>query len=134
MNAYNPIGGAPGVLATSDVFYSTSVGVGPDPNGQFCKPHKMSALLQASLVVVMADGVYMGRQSVTNGESNCRIGYRHHNTANVAFADAHVENIPINGFPETTSSKDSAATYASKRAINLGHCTVYEDPGVAFTN
>ncbi|HET6250020.1 MAG TPA: H-X9-DG-CTERM domain-containing protein [Tepidisphaeraceae bacterium] len=132
MNAYNPIGGQPGNLATADVFYTTSVGVGPDPNGQYCRPHKMSQLAEASLVVVMADGVYMGRQSVTNGESNCRIGYRHRGSANVAFADGHVENILKSGFPESISASDTTTARATKASINLGHCTVYEDTRIAF--
>jgi prepilin-type processing-associated H-X9-DG protein/prepilin-type N-terminal cleavage/methylation domain-containing protein len=144
-NSYNPINGSPLTstnFSTSDLYYSTSVGVGPDINGNFLRPHKTSEIRGSpSLFIVVADGVYMGRQSVTQlGQTNSRIGYRHPGvviingvttklgSANALFADGHVEAILGNVFPQALSTSDAAAVRQAKSIANLTGPTVYADP------
>jgi prepilin-type processing-associated H-X9-DG protein len=71
-------------------------------------------------MVVVSDGVYMGRQKVTRlGDANSRIGYRHpglnrrDGSANVAFADGHVEAIAGNRFPTALENTDGRSVYAN---------------------
>jgi prepilin-type N-terminal cleavage/methylation domain-containing protein/prepilin-type processing-associated H-X9-DG protein len=134
INAYCPIGGAVANLPANDLYYSTIVGFGPDSNGYYLRPHKMTSIRDSSETIAFADGVYLGRQSVTQlGQSNSRIGYRHPGmgvpagAANVAFADGHVERVEGNSFPQSFSSSDSAATTATKLAQNTSGMTVYMD-------
>ena len=150
INAYNPIGGT-FTAAGNDVYYTASVGVGPDssPQGVYLKLHKTSEIRGSSArLIVVADGVYAGRQSVTQlGQTNSRIGYRHparvtangvtskNGVANVCFADGHVERVTGDHFPRALSSSDTAgsATYIAKAAENLGgHPTIYADPRSIF--
>ncbi|HTW93297.1 MAG TPA: prepilin-type N-terminal cleavage/methylation domain-containing protein [Tepidisphaeraceae bacterium] len=150
LNAFNPINGSPltsTTFAVSDLYYTTSVGVGPDGSGIYLALHKMSQIHgDASRLIVAADGVYLGRQSVDElGQANSRIGYRHPGyvsvngvtsttgVANAAFADGHVEAIYGNKFPDALSSSDSLATQQQKAAENLGgNPTIYDDPVAIF--
>ena len=141
MNSYNPIGGASTTpLTTADVFYSVSVGWGPDPTGVFTKPHKTALIKHTSRLITTADGVYMGRQGSTQltlpsliPQSNCRVGYRHNGAkgkdtaANVGFADGHAESINGWEFPQSKS-----ATNPNAAAENLGGPTVYMNPEGIF--
>jgi prepilin-type N-terminal cleavage/methylation domain-containing protein/prepilin-type processing-associated H-X9-DG protein len=148
INAYNPIGGS-FTAAGNDVYYTTSVGVGPDTAGQYLRLHKTSEIHGSpSRFVVVADGVYAGRQSSTQlGQANSRIGYRHparvtangvtskYGACNVCFADGHVERVTGDHFPRALSGSDTvgSATYIAKAAENLGgHPTIYADPGAIF--
>jgi prepilin-type N-terminal cleavage/methylation domain-containing protein/prepilin-type processing-associated H-X9-DG protein len=138
MNAYNPIGGAPGLIPAVDIYYSTSVGVGPDPTGAFLKLHR-NTTVQAADCIALADGVYMGRQSSTQlGQANSRIGYRHpgmglsNGSANVAFADGHAARINGDEFPQALSTSDSAQAKALKKIQNTSGATIYADPGMIF--
>ncbi len=136
MNSYNPIG-PPGTLPnlqTADVFYNASFGWGPDINGLFIGLHKMSVIRHSSRMVVLADGVYLGRQGSTQiGQSNSRIGYRHRgpkgpNTlANVGFADGHVEAIDGYSFPQSKSTSNPNAENE-----NLSGPTIYANPEQIF--
>jgi prepilin-type N-terminal cleavage/methylation domain-containing protein/prepilin-type processing-associated H-X9-DG protein len=135
INAYNPLGSAPASIAASDLYYTSSVGLGPDSTGQYIHLHKISEIKRSSRMIVAADGVYMGRQSTTQyGVANCRIGYRHpgmnriDGAANAVFADGHVERIEGNVFPEAVSSSDSAAVQLQKATLNLQGPTIYADP------
>jgi prepilin-type N-terminal cleavage/methylation domain-containing protein/prepilin-type processing-associated H-X9-DG protein len=145
LNAYNPINGSPltsTTFANTDLYYTTSVGVGPDSTGAYLRLHKTSEIHGApSQFIVVADGIYMGRQSATQlGQTNSRIGYRHPGTvningistklgsANVLFADGHVDAILGNAFPQAISSSDSAAVQQAKSTINLTGPTVYANP------
>ncbi len=139
INAYNPIGSAPADIASADLFYSASVGLGPDGSGQFIRLHKNSQITKSSRMITLADGVYMGRQSVVRlGDANSRIGYRHpgmgllRGAANVAFADGHVETITGTCFPRAVSASDSASVQADKRAENLSGPTLYANPDLVF--
>lgn len=137
LNSYNPIGGASAKpLSTSDVYYTVSVNWGPDITGAFTRLHKTSSIVHSSELVVVADGVYMGRQGSTQlklpslvPQSNCRIGYRHRgdhgpNTAcNVAFADGHAQTVQCNQFPQAMSASNPNA-----EADNLHGFTVYANP------
>jgi prepilin-type N-terminal cleavage/methylation domain-containing protein len=62
INAYNPVGSAPSGAAaadiyTADIYYTTSVGYGPDNQGQYCQLHKMSQVRASSRLVTVADGL-----------------------------------------------------------------------------
>src|SRR4051812_42266748 len=94
INADNPIGSA--TTVTPDVYYTCSVGYGPGTNGKSLNYQNTSRIRRPVCTITVADGVYAGRQRDTRlGTTNSRIGYRHpNNTANVAFADGHVEVIP----------------------------------------
>jgi prepilin-type N-terminal cleavage/methylation domain-containing protein/prepilin-type processing-associated H-X9-DG protein len=146
INAYNPIGG-PFTAAGNDVYYTTSVGVGPDTAGIYLKLHKTSEIHgSSSRFIVIADGVYAGRQSSTQlGQANSRIGYRHparitangftskNGACNVAFADGHVERVTGDHFPRALSGGAADANFAVKAAENLGgHPTIYADPASIF--
>jgi prepilin-type processing-associated H-X9-DG protein len=142
INAYNPIGGAITTpLAVNDLYYTDSVGWGPDPNGAYLQFHKTTKIKHSSFLILVADGVYMGRQSVDqNGMTNCRIGFRHYGAAgaftqaNAGFADGHVETLGGTQFPcsYSTSAKYAAnggkTTLAQQEALNLAGDTVYPDP------
>jgi prepilin-type processing-associated H-X9-DG protein len=91
--------------------------------------------------VVVADGVYMGRQSVDQaGMKNTRIGYRHSGTtgantvANVGFADGHVEALTGTQFPCSYAKSSSYSgnlgntTLLQQEVINMSGPTVYDDP------
>jgi len=127
------------------LYCTASVGFGPDNSGNYIDLHKTTHVKHSSLLIVAADGLYMGRQSVDQiGMKNCRIGFRHIGTkgnntqANVAFADGHAETITANEFPCSYSKTPSYAgnggttTLAQQEALNLGEPTVYADPNLAL--
>jgi prepilin-type processing-associated H-X9-DG protein len=97
-------------------------------------PHNVSAIRHSSRMIMVADGVYTGRQKDTQlGQNDCVIGYRHRgdlgpNTlAYVGFADGHVEGINSNQFPQgQLSTNPNAATE------NLSGPTLYENPEQIF--
>jgi prepilin-type N-terminal cleavage/methylation domain-containing protein/prepilin-type processing-associated H-X9-DG protein len=135
LNAYNPIGSAPASIPASDIFYTSSVGFGPDNLGNFIHLHKSSEILWSSRLIVAADGVYMGRQSSDLfGTTYCRIGFRHPGqtkvqaAANAVFADGHAERIDGDVFPASLASSDSAALEATKKQLNMQGPTVYANP------
>ncbi|HWB53607.1 MAG TPA: prepilin-type N-terminal cleavage/methylation domain-containing protein [Tepidisphaeraceae bacterium] len=136
INAYNPIGPPSSLpdLKTADVYYTASVGWGPDAFGNYIRLHKTSSIRYSSRLIVIADGLYMGRQSSTQyGQANSRIGYRHpgphgrDDMANAAFADGHVESIEGSAFPQAQSKNNPNAA-----AENLSGPTVYANPESIF--
>jgi prepilin-type processing-associated H-X9-DG protein len=142
INAYHPTGQtlSASQIAQKDLYYTTVVGFGPDPDSQI-RLHKTTQIKHSSQTITVADGVFMGRQSVNGvGMLNSVIGYRHagpagaHSAANVAFADGHAETITEAEFPcayATTASYSSnggQTTLAAQEQINLGKFTVYPDP------
>jgi prepilin-type N-terminal cleavage/methylation domain-containing protein/prepilin-type processing-associated H-X9-DG protein len=145
LNAYNPIGGAVSNLSQNDLYYTGTFGFGPDASGRYIGLHKTTNIKHSSLLIVAADGVYMGRQSVDqNGMKNSRVGYRHRgpagvNTlANVGYADGHVESLTGTQFPCSYSKTTSYAgnlgttTLAKQETANLAGPTVYDDPAGAL--
>jgi prepilin-type N-terminal cleavage/methylation domain-containing protein/prepilin-type processing-associated H-X9-DG protein len=135
INAYNPIGSAVANLPANDLYYTASVGFGPDTNGNYLSLHNMSSIVGSSSMIVLADGVYMGRQSVDQlGQTNSRIGFRHpggglpNNCANACFADGHVEEVLGNVFPDAVSSSGTAAQQAATLAANRRGPTIYANP------
>jgi prepilin-type N-terminal cleavage/methylation domain-containing protein/prepilin-type processing-associated H-X9-DG protein len=141
INSYNPIG-APGSspIQSADVYYTTSVGWGPDIIGRYTIQHQTAAIRHSSRLITTADGVYMGRQGSTQldpatglPQKNCRIGYRHRgprgaNTiTNVGFADGHVEAIDGFHFPQSKSAGNPNAMQQ-----NLTGPTVYANPELIF--
>jgi prepilin-type processing-associated H-X9-DG protein len=126
INADNPIGSATTVVP--DRYYTSSVGYGPGTNGQFLKYTKTSRFRRPSNLIVLADGVYAGRQSDTRiGVTNSRIGYRHpNNLANVCFADGHAAAISGHKFPRAAGG---AVTVQMAMEDNFpGSPTVYANP------
>ncbi len=144
INAYNPVGNQPADIPSSDLYYTASVGVGPDNSGNFIRLHNTSGIRHSSQLIVVADGIYMGRQSVNQvGMTNSRIGYRHrgpngaNTVANAAFADGHAEAIDGYNFPCQLStdakytSNGGKTTLARQIDINLSEATVYANPEAA---
>lgn len=137
INAFNPVGPPSNPLpnlSLKDVYYTNEVGWGPDINGQFMTPHKVSAIKYSSRMIVVADGVYTGEQpSDQLGQNNCDIGYRHRGdrgdgtVANVGFADGHVEAIDGTQFPQAKSTSNPQAAQE-----NLTGPTLYENPDWIF--
>jgi prepilin-type processing-associated H-X9-DG protein len=145
INAYNPIGGAVANIGQNNLYYTGSVGFGPDASGHYIGLTRTTDIKHSSFLIVVADGLYMGRQSVDeNGMTNCRIGFRHYgpkglNTlANVGFADGHAESLTSSQFPcsyaKTTSyaGNNGHTTLAQQEALNLTGPTVYADPATAL--
>lgn len=145
INAYNPIGGAVASIPQNDLYYTASYGYGPDANGAYIGLHRTTNIKHSSEVVVVADGVYAGRQSVDQvGMKNSRIGYRHsgitgaNTVANVGFADGHVEALSGNQFPCSYAKSSSYAgnlgntTLQQQEQTNLTGPTVYDDPAGAL--
>lgn len=149
-NSQNPIGSAPsGSAQLPPLMYSQSVGYGPYPaaGGAIMGPIKATRFVRPSALIAAADGMYMGRQTVTRlGQQNRRIGYRHpgrgtsavingasmsfpNSIANAVFADGHAESIENDLFPV---SSDSATPLISKVASNQGNYTVFADPDAAL--
>jgi prepilin-type N-terminal cleavage/methylation domain-containing protein/prepilin-type processing-associated H-X9-DG protein len=142
INAYNPIGPPSSLpnLTTTDVYYTASIGWGPDLGGSYTALHKTTSIRHSSRTITLADGVYMGRQSATQlqlpsliPQTNCRIGYRHRGSkgpntmANVAFADGHVESIAGWDFPQGKSTSNPNA-----ESQNMNGPTVYANPEMVF--
>ncbi|MFB3891582.1 MAG: prepilin-type N-terminal cleavage/methylation domain-containing protein [Phycisphaerae bacterium] len=128
INADNPIGSATTVV--KDQFYTSSVGYGPGTNGQYLRLTMGSAFRRTANLIVLADGVYAGRQRDNRiGSTNCRIGYRHPGgvgMANAVFADGHVEAIAGDKFPAGTGG--SVALDAVITENTSGPYTVYANP------
>ena len=136
INAYNPLGSAPTGAANTDLhnadlYYTTSVGYGPDSQGQYLQPHKIGRVRASSRLIAVADGLYAGRQSVDGiGMTNSRIAYRHvgakgkNSASNAVFADGHAETINAAEFPcayaltaSYTNNKGST-TFPQQEQIN----------------
>jgi prepilin-type processing-associated H-X9-DG protein len=116
------------------VFYTSCQGWGPDINGNFIGLHKTTGIRHTSRMVVVADGLYMGRQGATQlGQANCRIGYRHrgphgnYTISNVGFADGHVESIDGASFPQSKSASNPNA-----KIENMTGPTLYANPESIF--
>jgi prepilin-type N-terminal cleavage/methylation domain-containing protein/prepilin-type processing-associated H-X9-DG protein len=147
INAYHPTGQtlSAAQIAQKDLYYTTVAGFGPDL-GDAIRLHKTSEIRYSTQLIVSADGVFMGRQSVDGlNMTNSVIGYRHpgknghaYSAANAAFADGHVEKIDAADFPcafATTASytmNTGTTTLAQQEQINLTQRTVYADPAAAL--
>jgi prepilin-type processing-associated H-X9-DG protein len=145
VNAYNPIGSAPANIATADLFYTASVGIGPDSTGNFIHVHKTANIRHSTQLITVADGVYMGRQSVDQqGMTNSRVGFRHpgakgrNTVANAAFADGHAEPVRSDQFPcslalsTSYTNNNGKTTLAQQMQQNASGFTVYSDPKSAI--
>ena len=132
LNAYNPVGTAIAStqpLITVSPFYTHSVGYTAS-DGSMLMPLPSSRIVNGSALIVAADGIYMGRQSVDRfGMTNLRVGYRHPGSgggsANAVFADGHAQPVSSSQFPLGTGGGN---TNADVKASNFGALTVYADP------
>jgi prepilin-type N-terminal cleavage/methylation domain-containing protein/prepilin-type processing-associated H-X9-DG protein len=130
INADNPIGST--TSFTPDMYYTSSVGYGPSSTGTFMKHTKITRIKRPAELIVLADGVYAGRQRDNQiGMENSRIGYRHPGPridvpkANVAYADGHVSSLDGKSFPRALGGTNVPADV---REENLRGSTVYSDP------
>jgi prepilin-type N-terminal cleavage/methylation domain-containing protein/prepilin-type processing-associated H-X9-DG protein len=135
LNAYNPIGNAVADLEPLDQHYTASVGFGPDAKGNYIKLRKTTSIKYSSRLITVADGVYMGRHGVTRlYDANSRIGYRHpglgmqYGSANIGFADGHVETIDGKSFPRAIATGESPTIRLAKKTENLQGPTIYANP------
>lgn len=112
INANNPIGASTAVV--NDIFYTASVGYGPGSNGEVIRPTRTSAFRHPSALIVLADGVYAGKQGQNRiGVKDSRIGYRHSGgvgSASVNFADGHVSRIRGDIFPRGGVKEDNVGS------------------------
>ena len=140
LNAYNPVGNQVEDLDAVDLYYTASVGFGPDGKGRFIKPKKMNLFRPSpSLFLIASDGIYMGRQQVTQqGNQHSRIGYRHPGrskaigSVNIILADGHVESMQGDQFPRAVTPDDPPEVVAAKRHENLSGPTIYANPRKVF--
>jgi len=127
INADNPIGGT--VSNPQNTFYTSSVGHGPSSDGVTLDYTTIAAFVRPHELITIADGLYTGRHRDNRlNAPNGRIGYRHgtSDTANAAFADAHVRPIKGTEFPRGAGG---ANTLADVRADNSnGKPSVYANP------
>ena len=145
LNADNPIGNAPkavsaGGAPTAPVgqYYTQSVGYGPYPDGSAMGPVKSRNFVRPQALIVATDGMYMGRNSVTQlGEQHRRIGYRHlgviartygykdaslnpvagsittdSTVSNAVFADGHAEAIRSEEMPHASKTAENDGPYS----------------------
>jgi prepilin-type processing-associated H-X9-DG protein len=123
INANNPIGSA--TVVANDIFYTASVGYGPGSNGESIRQTRASVFRHPSGLIVLADGVYAGKQAQNRiGVKDSRIGYRHTSgigSANVNFADGHIGSIRGDVFPRGGVKEDNVGTgstlYANPEAF-----------------
>jgi prepilin-type N-terminal cleavage/methylation domain-containing protein/prepilin-type processing-associated H-X9-DG protein len=112
INSNNPIGAPTTVV--NDIFYTASVGYGPGSNGEYIRPTRTSAFKRPSALIVLADGVYAGKQGQNRiGVKDSRIGYRHPGgvgSANTIFADGHASRIRGNLFPRGGFKEDNVGS------------------------
>ncbi len=128
INADNPIGGV--VTIVPDLFYTLSVGYGPDGNKAVMQQMQLRAFSRPQNLVSIADGLYAGRQRDNQvGMTNSRIGYRHpgkFGAANVVFADGHVEPLGGKEFPRALGGANPPEEI--RRENGKLKPTVYADP------
>ncbi len=131
INADNPIGAT--ASFKPDMFYTSSVGYGPSAEGRFMTYTKTARFRHPSRLIVLADGVYAGRQRDNRiGTTNSRIGYRHpQQMANVCFADGHAEAVSGKTFPRAAGG---TVTVQQAREDNYGEKpTVYANAEIALS-
>ncbi len=129
INANNPIGSAADIIP--DLYYTASVGYGPGSNGVTLAYTNAAIFSSPTTLVVLADGLYAGRQRDNRlGMTNSRIGYRHATEANVAFADGHAA--PIDGLTFPRSLGGSNNPNEVREEIAHAQPTVYANPRKAL--
>ncbi|MCG3137335.1 MAG: hypothetical protein HJJLKODD_01179 [Phycisphaerae bacterium] len=129
INGDNPIG-IPQEF-TPGIFYTSSVGYGPNLQNQVMMPNSYSRFRTMSRLIALADGLYSGKQEFTRvGVTDSRIGYRHPvqgKGANAAIADGHVEAVDGQRFPRKYAP--GWVTAEEARLDNMGTgLTIYADP------
>lgn len=137
INAENPISRPASSWPAKRQYYTCSPGYGPLADGSVMGLQKIGQIKYPTRTIVVADGIYAGRQGdVRDSDSKCRIGYRHKTgvklATNVAFADGHAELIENDAFPrawDTGATNTDAQTPAIPRLENSGYKpTLYADP------
>lgn len=128
INGDNPVG-IPRVFEQG-IHFTGSVGYGPDPDGKFMQPNRLSDSPIPARLIALADGLYSGGQAATRlGQRDERIGYRHAGRpagANVAFADGHVAPISSDRFPRRASDWFSIEEAQDENCGN--NPSLYADP------
>jgi prepilin-type N-terminal cleavage/methylation domain-containing protein/prepilin-type processing-associated H-X9-DG protein len=129
LNAYNPVGTSVATInpvSTVSPYYTHSVAYTAVDHSMLM-PLPAARIMRLSALVVAADGIYMGRQSVDRvGMTNLRVGYRHPGSvANVVFADGHALPVGSSLFPLGSGGGN---TNGAVKASNSGDFTLYADP------
>ena len=110
----------------------------PRRDRNFIQPHTRLRIRQPERLIVLADGVYMGRQSLTHlGDTNSRIGYRHSRgsnepVANVLYADGHVAEIGGDNFPRAEGGSVTVQMAQQENENDGERRTVYANPITAL--
>ncbi len=147
INSNNPVSTTPpsSSVFTKDYYFTTTPGYGSATYG-FLVPHKTTDIVDSSMVIAFADGVYGGRQSSSRQTyAACtaagvaytnRVAYRHPgfggkaSASNVCFADGHVERFAYTNFPTTVGAKEinetTSYTHDENIAVLYGP-TVYKN-------
>lgn len=142
INAENPTGRAANTWPAQRSYYTCSPGYGPLTDGSNMKLQNVSQIKHPTKLIVLADGIYAGRQGDTKiTDSKVRIGYRHkvggQPSANCAFADGHAEAVANADFPRAYdplvngqgAENVDAQTIAIPRKENIGsRYTLYANP------
>jgi prepilin-type N-terminal cleavage/methylation domain-containing protein/prepilin-type processing-associated H-X9-DG protein len=139
INAENPTG-RDDYPAVDRMYYTSTPGYCPTAGpaaGVTMGLQKITRIRHSSQMIVLADGIYAGRQGdVRDTDAKCRIGYRHkvggELSANIAFADGHAEPILNDNFPrawDTEAVNPDAQTQIIPRKENIGSGpTLYANP------
>jgi prepilin-type N-terminal cleavage/methylation domain-containing protein/prepilin-type processing-associated H-X9-DG protein len=143
INAENPIGRSD-YPTTNRIYYTSSPGYRPTAGpaaGVTMGLQKITKIKLSSRTIVLADGIYAGRQGdVRVADAKVRIGYRHEYggepACNVAYADGHAEPLTSDKFPrawDDGAGNVDAQTKPIPRLENIGdQPTVYADPETAL--
>lgn len=126
LNAYNPTGSATAPIPCP--YYTQSVGY-VYSDGSAMTGVQSQSFARPSALIVATDGVYMGRQSVTQlGNTNSRIGYRHpgqrsatgiNTVTNAVFADGHAEPIDTSQMPLAPTTPTPASIAANSGGFSF---------------
>lgn len=135
INADNPVGRAGSATPGGPNWYYTgSPGYGPRMDGSLMGYSKITQIRRPTATIVLADGIYAGRQgNVKIEDPQERIGYRHVSggrpSANVVFADGHAEPLNTDQFPIGYDVQNATPTKAAALLTNGGgQPTCYADP------
>ncbi len=131
INSYNPIGHTQADTAINDQHYTGSVGYTAKDETAVSNT-RAKVFKRPSALIVLADGVYAGKQScVRLGVKDLRIGYRHDGQANVAFADGHVASLRSEQFPRALGTSGVVPADIYNENVNTPY-TLYADPETAL--
>ncbi len=140
INAENPIGRAATQVPGGAIqYYTASPGYGPMGDGKIMGLQKISHIRHSSLTIVIADGIYAGRQGdIKITDAKNRIGYRHtlagKVAANVVFADGHASSLTSDEFPRAWDVQNVPSKTQLRPENMGGRPTCYANPEVSLAD